>query len=283
MSASSAATRGRVPIAAIPSAFDLAERDDVADEELAFLAAGATTRGMSLGGLRERWTRVRGRLSGLREEEVLWSDEPAAVAALRVFPPAGGSVAISYRQDQTMSGDASLKLFGVGFGGGVTAQIGSALAFTVDDAPLELVLHVRASGRRYRDERRNLSLTRVDFLPGDGGMDFEIRKISSPPPDPVAGGALWTLEKRLLLARSSGSEPVEFTYPEVARTASWNAGVAVPSIAAAAGLELDARITCESTSAYEVTFRLAHGKDYGFYAPPGEQVMVPYCGELAGP
>jgi hypothetical protein len=264
----------------MPSAFELAERDEVTDEELDFLAVRAATRGELLDGLRGRWERVRNRLSGLREEEVLWTDEPAAVTALRVFPPPGGSVSISYRQDQTVSGEGSLKLFGVGFGGGVTAHIGSALGFTVDDVPLELVLHVRARGKRYRDDKRNASVTRVDFLPHDGGMDFEIRTISTPAPD-LAGGTLWTLEKRLLLARSSGAEPVEFTYPEKARTASWNAGVAVPSIAAAAGLELEARMTCESTSAYEVTFRLAHGKDYGFYAPPGEQVMVPYCAELS--
>jgi hypothetical protein len=276
-------TRGRIPASPIPSGFELAEREAVTDEDLAFVPPAATDRGVSLDDLRERWSRVRNRLSGLRETEVLWANESAAVTALRVFPPPGGSVSITYRQDQTLSGEGSLKLFGVGFGRGMTARVGSALAFTVDDAPLELVLHVRATGRRYADERRNLSVTRVDFLPDDGGVDFEIRRISSPPPNVLASGPLWTLEKRLLLARSSGSEPVEFTYPEVARTASWNAGVAVPSIAAAAGLELEARISCESSRAYDVTFKLAHGKDYGFYAPSGEQVMVPYCRELSVP
>lgn len=275
---------GRISWSPVASPFDLVDREDLSDDELDFLAARGATRDLSLAGLRDRWMRLRQRLSGLRREEILWTDAEATVTALRVDPPPGGRAQVRYRQDRTTAGEGSLKLFGIGFGGGVTARLGSQLSFTATEAPLELVLHVRTNGARYRDPRGNATLTRVDFSADAGGMDFEIRVAPGPPPDTTSpGGMPWTLEKTLRLAHALGSEPVEFTYPDVERKAAWNVGVAVPSIATAAGLELEARMTCESTNAYDVTFELPNGRDYGFYAPAGENVMVPYCVVLDEP
>lgn len=278
-------TRGKIAWSSVASPFDLVDRDDLSDDELDFLAAQGATRDLPLAELRDRWGRLRQRLAGVQQEEVLWTDAEATVTALQVYPPPGGRAQVRYRQDHTKSGEGSLKLFGIGYGAGAAARIGSQLSFTATEAPLELVLHVRTSGARYRDARRNATLTRVDFSAAADGMDFEIRVASGPPPDTTrgAGGMPWRLEKALRLANARGSEPVEFTYPEVERRATWNVGVAVPSIAAAAGLELEARMTCESTSAYDVTFELPNGRNYGFYAPPGEDVMVPYCAVLDGP
>jgi hypothetical protein len=275
-------THGRVAWSPVASPFDLVDREELGDDELDFLAARTATRDVSLAGLRDRWSRLRQRLSGLSQEEVLWTDAEATVTALRIYPPPGGRAQIRYRQGQTSTGEGSLKLFGVGFGGGVAARLGTQLSFTATEAPLELVLHVRTNGARYRDARRGATLTRVDFSAGGDAMDFEIRVASGAPPDTTGGasGMPWMLEKALRLADARGSEPVEFTYPEVERKATWSVGVAVPAIAAAAGLELEARMTCESTTAYDVTFELPNGRDYGFYAPPGENVMVPYCAVL---
>jgi hypothetical protein len=267
----------------MPGAFDLVARgEDVGEEELAVLREGEVARGVSLDGLRERWARIRDRLAGLRSEEVLCTDAEATISVFLLAPPPGGRASISYRQERAAGHDAGLKLFGVGFGAGGTVTLGSALDFTADEQPLELLLHVRATATRYVDSRRDQSLVRADISALDGAVDYEIRVIDDSggmpgfdPGDPLR----WQLEKRVLLAESRGSEPVTFTYPEVARRASWNAGLAIPAIASAAGLELDVRMSCESTEAYGVEFELQHGHDYAFYAPAGESVIVPYCVE----
>src|SRR5881396_353997 len=95
--------RGAVGWEIHPGAFDLMNipEEQLDNQKLRFLQESDATRGLpggpGAGGgthpparLIERWRRLRNRLQGFTESEVLCRDEPATISLLRLYRPPGG-------------------------------------------------------------------------------------------------------------------------------------------------------------------------------------------------
>lgn len=265
-------------------AFDIASvRDeDVAPEQLLFLQANESMRN-PFNGLKARWQHIRQRLLGLTESDVLCRDQRAVVSVLRLYRPPGGSATISYRRSADTEGGGEFTLFGVGFGAGGSVDLSSVLDFTADETDLELLLHLPVTVTRRWNLRTGISLLQIDLAGDERSVGYELRSFADSDSsfDPDNYDRLdWQVLKTILLAGSSSSEMVRWTYPDVRCETYWHGSLdarllPVPDTSIKIG------IRCRTTVAHSASFSLPHGQNYVFYAPAGETVLAPRCAALA--
>jgi hypothetical protein len=257
----------------LPGPFELLEREDTDSDALAdssSVARGTRGIGSSLG--RERLRRLLDRLRGLRRVEILLDSAPTWFDLVELHVPPEGHAEL--KRSRSTKGDVvpQLKLFGLGFGSGVTASFAESTTFDANKNGKIMQVKMLVTASRYVDGEGG-SILRVDIGGPPTGVEHRIIDLPTAILDEF-DRSNWTLLERADLSGVADEGKFAWIYT-AGRRAKWTVGLnlMVPSLPVGASLQAEV----EGSEEFETSFEVPYGRDVIFYHRTGEAPLAPHC------
>lgn len=258
----------------LPGPLELLERDDLDEDALANAGRGiGGTRGAGSGLSPGAWRRLLDRLRGLHRAEVLVDSVPSWIDLVELHVPPAGHAELTRRRSAERTVTPELKIFGFGFGSGMTTRFAETITFDARTAGKILQVRMLVTAIRYVDHNGG-SLVRVDVSEPRTGAEHRIAELP-PGSDDVFDPARWTLLRRADLSAVAEEGTYSWTYT-AGQHAKWNIGL---TLSGAPGVPLAASLQAEvnDSEEFETSFELPYGHDVIFYRRTGEFPLAPHC------
>jgi hypothetical protein len=258
----------------LPGPLELLEQGDLDEDVLADAGRGISgTRGGGSGLNPAAWRRLLDRLRGLHRAEVLVDSVPSWIDLVELHVPPAGHAELTRHRSTERTLAPELKIFGFGFGSGMTTKFAETITFDARTAGKILQVRMLVTAIRYVD-RDGGSVVRVDVSGPSAGAEHRIAELS-PGPGDVFDPARWTLLRRADLSAAAEEGTYSWTYT-AGRQAKWNIGLTLggaPSVPLVASLQAEV----SDSEEFETSFELPYGHDVIFYRRTGEFPLAPHC------
>jgi hypothetical protein len=257
----------------LPGPLELVERTDPGEALADPAGVLGGTRGVRLGTDKQAWRRLLDRLRGLRREEVLQDATPSWIDLVELHVPPAGRAELRSNRSSNRTTKPELKLFGFGFGSGMTVDLAEKVTFDARQVGKVLQVRMLLTAVRYVDGD-GASVVRVDLGGPASGVDQRVIDLPAER-EQAFNRARWTLLQRTDLSGLAEQGRYSWSYT-AGRRAKWTVGFQLGGIA---GIPLGANLQAEveGSEEFETSFEVPYGHDVIFYRRTGETPLTPRC------